>query len=79
MGWLQRFISKRLEDDRATKAQAESRKWHLQCPKCGTSKSYWELGAIRYKGFGGGKSPLGHCSTCGKKRFLKTVYIDDDA
>ena len=77
MGWLSRFITRNMDRNLAQEMEAESRQWHLQCPKCGHSKSVWELGGLRYKA-SGSKSVLGRCSGCGGKlRFLRMVKLGD--
>ena len=77
MGWLQRFIEKNLGRDIAAEMREESQNWHIECPKCGNSKSVWEVGGVRYKATGS-KSVLGRCSGCGGKlRFLRVVYKPD--
>lgn len=53
--------------------ERESRQWMIQCPACGTERSYWEIGGIRYKGFSKGKRLLGRCRKCDKLKWHK-VY-----
>jgi phage terminase large subunit GpA-like protein len=45
--------------------EAESRRWHTKCPKCGHESNIWDLGGIRYKGL---RNPhIGiWCPACGK-------------
>lgn len=58
--------------------EEESRAWHIQCTECGSSKSVWELGGVRYKAASSGKRIRGHCSVCGTRRWLRYVRIDPD-
>lgn len=75
MGRIQRFILS-LSGSRSDEVEADSRAWHLQCPDCGSSKSLWELGGVRYKATSTGKRIRGHCSTCGTRRWLRYVRVD---
>jgi hypothetical protein len=77
VGRMQRFILSR-SGDRADDLEEESRAWHIQCTECGSSKSVWELGGVRYKAASRGKRIRGHCSTCGTRRWLRYVRIDPD-
>jgi hypothetical protein len=72
---VQRFILSR-SGGRAGDVEAESRAWHIQCPVCGSSKSIWELGGVRYRAASRGKRIRGHCSVCGTRRWLHYVRID---
>ncbi|KAF0242565.1 MAG: hypothetical protein FD167_3859 [bacterium] len=47
----------------------ESSLWHVRCPKCGTSKSYAELGGIRIGAVSKEKRLFGWCKTCQWFRF----------
>ena len=57
------------------KVEAESRRWMMQCPRCGHETSVWDAGGIRYKARG----PvwrLGRCAGCGRLGMLR-VYLPD--
>jgi hypothetical protein len=46
--------------------EEESRKWIVRCPSCGTERSIWDLGGIRWKATGN-KWIFGRCPNCGKR------------
>ena len=50
--------------------RAESEKWLLTCPKCGTVRSVWEIGGVRYKGYSRGKITGIYCLTCRAFRMM---------
>jgi rRNA maturation endonuclease Nob1 len=62
-GWL-----RRLRDD----AVRQSREWMIRCTVCGSERSVFEAGGIRY-GAWGKKPTSGHCRTCGKRQRM-VVY-----
>ena len=52
---------------RAAEIERESREWLVTCPDCGDSRSYWELGGVRYKAASKGKRMGITCPACGKR------------
>ena len=62
---LQKFIFRILPARWAASMEAESRSWMARCPHCGSEKSVWELGGIRWKA-AGSPSMLLRCPVCGK-------------
>ena len=50
--------------------RAESEKWVLTCPKCGTVRSVWEIGGVRYKAYSRGKITGIFCMTCRAFRMM---------
>lgn len=54
------------------RVEAESRRWMMQCRKCGFEISVWEAGGMRYKGRGT-VYRLGRCGGCGEFSMLR-VY-----
>ena len=74
-------LFKKRESDKAnrpvgmTKAEYDSRRWHLVCTECGNKKSYWALGAVRSSAAGGGKSRRIFCTKCNAKRRFVTKWI----
>lgn len=60
----------------ASRMEAESRKWMMQCPKCGHEVSVWDSGGIRYRA-SGTVWRLGRCSKCSKLRMLRIYFRED--
>ena len=56
--------------------EAESRRWFMQCPRCGYETSVWESGGMRYRALGTAYR-FGRCRGCGKSGMLR-VYLGDD-
>jgi hypothetical protein len=52
--------------------EAESRQWLAECP-CGSSRSIWELGGIRWKAAGQPRKLL-RCPKCGELHWHKIVW-----
>jgi len=53
-------------------AIAHSQKWFAVCP-CGSERSIWELGGIRYKAAGEPRR-LMRCPKCGQRAWHKIVW-----
>ncbi|MDV7144570.1 hypothetical protein R3X27_17975 [Tropicimonas sp. TH_r6] len=68
MGVWQRLLRRITPDPAAL--EAETRKWWITCKTCGNSQNLWEAGGVRYKAKGT-KTSYGHCSHCGRKRWLR--------
>jgi hypothetical protein len=67
MSRIQQVISRRVPATWAASMEAESRTWMVCCRSCGFERSLWELGGIRWKKKGSGKSwTWGRCPQCGK-------------
>ena len=49
--------------------RAESERWILTCKVCGTQRSVWDSGGVRYKGDSRGKVVGVYCATCRALRF----------
>jgi hypothetical protein len=64
-------LMRRLAPKRAEDAERESREWFAVCLKCGTARSYSELGGIRYGAYSRGKRMRLACPTCGRRRWHK--------
>ena len=71
-----RSLLKRIAPQFAARAEAESREWMVQCPKCGNEKSLWDAGGLRYKGAGTVRR-LGKCSRCGQLRLLRIYHVQE--
>jgi hypothetical protein len=50
--------------------QAESESWLLRCSVCGTARSVWEAGGIRFGAASVGKRVAIWCPTCGRIRVM---------
>lgn len=56
----------------AAAMEAESREWMVRCRTCGTERSIWELGGVRWKKTG--KTwMLRRCPGCGRWRWHAVV------
>ena len=56
----------------------ESRQWRVRCLTCGLSRTYWEMGGIRWKAASKGKWMLVRCPRCGRLRCSTIERIVDD-
>jgi DNA-directed RNA polymerase subunit RPC12/RpoP len=65
---LRDFILRRASPSVAAEMEAESRTWMVRCRKCGTERSIWDMGGIRYKAAGKPKRLI-RCTTCGRRRW----------
>lgn len=70
MSLIQRLVTGVLPKSWAESIKAESESWIVTCPKCGTVRSVWEIGGIRYKAVSRHKKASIYCTTCGKIRFM---------
>jgi hypothetical protein len=67
MSRIQQVISRLVPTSWAASMEAESRTWMVRCGSCGFERSLWELGGIRWKRKGSGKTwTWGRCPNCGK-------------
>src|SRR5690606_16193222 len=66
MNFVQRMVTAVAPRRIADAIEKESRSWVLRCPECGTQRSLWDAGGIRYGGSSSGKRVLLRCSGCGK-------------
>ncbi len=48
----------------AAAMQAESKAWKIRCCTCGSEKSIWDVGGIRYKARSKGKYTMIRCPKC---------------
>ena len=71
----QRLVSGLVPSTWAASMETESRAWMVRCRSCGSERSIWELGGIRWKATGS-KWTWGRCSTCGKRGWQK-IYRRD--
>jgi RNase P subunit RPR2 len=68
---IQRLILKLLPKRWSTAIRAESEEWVLTCEGCGTVRSLWEMGGVRYKGTSRDKRTLIWCGQCNQIRWMK--------
>jgi hypothetical protein len=67
MSRIHQVIGRRVPAAWAVSMEAESRTWMVRCRPCGFERSLWELGGIRWKKKGLGKTwTWGRCPQCGK-------------
>ena len=57
----------RLMPGHAAEIERESREWDVVCPSCGHTRSYWDIGGIRYKAASSGKRIGLRCPACGAR------------
>ena len=73
MSLLHRLI--RLLPQRWSSAlRAESEQWLLTCPVCGTVRSVWDIGGVRYKAYSRGKITGVFCLTCRAWRMMPMTH-----
>ena len=70
MTFIQKFISSVLPKSWAADIQAESERWLLTCPNCGTVRSIWDIGGVRYKAYSKGKKVLVRCTQCKERHMM---------
>lgn len=64
MTFLQKLLWTSLPSTWARAIQAESESWLLRCPACGTTRSVWEVGGIRFKAASRSKRLYLRCTHC---------------
>lgn len=74
MSGLQRFILALLPRRWGEEARAQSQAWHLCCTRCGTGRSVWDAGGIRWKARSAGKRTLVRCARCGGVQPARLEY-----
>lgn len=73
MGLIQKIFKAILPASTLASMEAESRKWIVKCKTCGTERSIWDMGGIRYSAKGS-KTTYVHCEKCSKYEW-HTVYF----
>ena len=63
MSFIQRTMTTILPRSWAALMEAESRAWMARCETCGTERSVWDLGGIRWKAAGNPRRRL-ECPSC---------------
>ncbi len=70
MSRAQTFFLRILPRAWAVSMEAESRAWMARCETCGSERSVWDLGGIRWKAAGNPRRWLG-CPSCGAPTWHK--------
>jgi predicted RNA-binding Zn-ribbon protein involved in translation (DUF1610 family) len=70
--FTQRLVT-RLMPRRAAEIERETREWDVVCPKCGDTRSVWDIGGIRYKAASKGKRIGSTCPSCGERGMFEVV------
>ncbi|MCL4861664.1 MAG: hypothetical protein KJZ93_19755 [Caldilineaceae bacterium] len=68
MTLIQRLVVSLLPKRWSDAIRAESQSWVLRCSVCGTARSVWDMGGIRYKAASVGRRVVVRCGQCGKFR-----------
>ena len=77
MSILQKFFMTVLPRRWAESMRAESMQWMIACCTCGTSRSYWDTGGIRWKAASRGKRIGIHCPKCNRFRMAAVEKRDN--
>lgn len=78
MTFIQKLVTNLLPAKWAADIQAESQGWLLRCPTCGTARSVWEMGGIRYKASAKGRTVYAMCPTCGQRQNMSLEWQPDE-
>lgn len=70
---IQGILKKVLPKAMFKRIEEESKQWFIECPQCGLSVSYWEMGGVRAYAASKGKRVLGRCPQCKKPKLFKVV------
>jgi len=73
MGLIKKILKAILPSSTLASMEAESRKWIVKCKTCGTERSIWEIGGIRYSAKGSKTTYIG-CDFCGRYRLHSLTY-----
>jgi hypothetical protein len=76
LSFIQRLIQS-LPGNWGSDMEAESRKWMAGCRECGSEKSIWDHGGIRWKAAGSKSSRL-VCDTCGRITWQQITYRESN-
>lgn len=64
MSLIQRFFMAILPKSWGESMKYDSEHWQCRCTTCGTTRTIWEIGGIRWKAYSRGKISLIYCPTC---------------
>ena len=71
MSMLQKLIMTILPSAWSAAIKAESQRWMLHCPSCGTVRSLWDIGGMRYKATPRKRKALIWCQTCRRTQWME--------
>ena len=74
LSFIQRLI-RSLPGNWGSDMEAESRKWIARCRECGSEKSLWDHGGVRWKAAGSPSTRL-VCGPCGRITWQQLTYQD---
>ena len=77
MSVVQKLFVKILPKRWAEDMEAHSRSWMIRCRTCGSERSVWDIGGIRWRAVGS-SATLMRCQNCGQVR-LHTIYRKSSA
>jgi len=78
MASLTQRLVMRLMPRRAAEIERQSRQWEVVCSSCGHTRSYWDIGGVRYKAASVGKRIGLKCPSCGQRGLHAVVRRPDD-
>jgi hypothetical protein len=67
VSWLGSLFARSAGPGLRARMEAESRQWMCRCLTCGTTRSVWEAGGVRYRAAGRSRVLL-RCPTCRRLR-----------
>jgi uncharacterized Zn finger protein len=70
MTFIQNLVTSLLPKEWSAAIQAESESWLLACSVCGSVRSVWEVGGVRFKAASVGKRVMVRCAQCGQLRLM---------
>ena len=76
LSFFQKLFTAIFPREWAEDMEADSRRWMLQCPKCGYERSFWDIGGIRWKATGNQRN-LMRCPNCGEVSWHKAYRRED--
>ena len=77
MTFVQKFFMTVLPKRWAEDMRKESQAWKIRCCTCGTSRSVWDAGGVRWLASSSHKRTVGRCSNCGTLR--QTAIVKEPA
>jgi hypothetical protein len=75
MSAIQKFFLALLPKRQADAMREESMQWQIRCCTCGNTRSYWDMGGIRWKAVSKGKRILARCTACNRIRIAAVEKI----
>jgi hypothetical protein len=70
MALIQTLVKTFLPKGVSNSIQAESESWLLTCSHCGTVRSVWDVGGVRFGAASVGKKTMVWCATCRQLRMM---------